>query len=117
MANNLILVISFGFKLNSDHQLQIQYKAMEEAQQFTSLQTAQFVWSTNSSILFKNVLNYSNIQYLVEKFLISNLEKSEVAVDQATSDVNTFLSAAGKQSLKRATIRRRCRISNAVNKK
>ena len=43
--------------------------------------------------------------------------KSEVGIDQATSEVNTILLTASKQSLKRAIVRRRCRISNSVKKK
>ena len=88
----------------------------EETQQLKSLPT-QFLWSTDSSTLFKTALNLPNIQSLVDKFLNNNFEKSEAGIDQATSDVNTILLTASKQSLKRAIVRRRCRISNSVKKK
>ena len=77
----------------------------------------QFLWSTDSSTLFKTALNSPNIQSLVDKFLNNNFEKSEAGIDQATSDVNTILLTASKQSLKRAIVRRRCRTSNSVKKK
>ena len=87
---------------------------MKKHCQLKSLPT-QFLWSADSSTLFKTAPNSSNIQSLVDKFLNNNFEKSEVGTDQATSEVkNTILLTASKQSLKRAIVRRRCRISDSV---
>ena len=104
--------------INTSQQLKATYtiQGNEETQQLKSLLT-QFLWSTDSSTLFKTALKSSNIQSLVDKLLNNSFEKSEVGIDQVTSEENTILLTASKQSLKRAIVRRRCRISNSVKKK
>ena len=104
--------------INTSQQLKATYTIQdnEETQQLKPL-PSQFLWSTDSSTLFKTALNSPNIQSLVDKFLNNNFEKFEAGIDQATSDVNTILLTASKQSLKRAIVRRRCRIYNSVKKK
>ena len=56
----------------------------EETQLLKSLPT-QFLWSTDSSTLFKTALNSSNIQSLVDKFLNNNFEKSELSRNRSSN--------------------------------
>ena len=77
----------------------------------------QFIWTANSSAVFKHELTTPESQHLVNIFLKKNYEKSETGIENAVNDVQAILLGAAKRSLKSKVIKYRHRISNPTTKK
>lgn len=77
----------------------------------------QFIWSDNSSILFKSELNSQNVQKLINDFLTEDFEQTDTGISIAVSKVESILCGAAKNSLKRKKVRQRRKVTNNINKK
>ena len=76
-----------------------------------------FIWDESSSSMFKLALDSPDTRDLVNDFLNHDFEETQFGVDIAVQKFQNILLNAAKRSLKRKVKKRRCRLTNIVNKK
>ena len=76
-----------------------------------------FIWDQSSPSMFKFALDSPDTRDLVNVFLNHDFEETQFGVDIAVQKFQNILLNAAKRSLKRKVKKRRCRLTNIVNKK